>query len=109
MRSSLVLIKNVEVSHASESEPDNQPPVCIPTEYYNLAKVFSKTNTTKLLPHRSYDCSIELIANATPPKSQVYLLSQAEEFAMEEYIQEALASGLRQTFYFTSGRLFVFH
>ncbi|KAI4895905.1 hypothetical protein NFI96_003257 [Prochilodus magdalenae] len=78
---------------ASVDSPDSPTPVCIPPEYHDLAEVFSKSNATKLPPHRSYDCGIELLANTTVPKARVYPLTQAEEIAMEEYTREALAQG----------------
>ncbi|KAI4893653.1 hypothetical protein NFI96_010322 [Prochilodus magdalenae] len=80
------------ISSTSIESPD-QSPVCIPPEYCDLAEVFNKANATKLPPHREYDCAIDLINDQIPPKSRVYPLTQAEDQAMEEYIQEALAQG----------------
>ncbi|KAI4885455.1 hypothetical protein NFI96_014403 [Prochilodus magdalenae] len=83
----------ISLSSTSIESPDSPTPVCIPPEYHDLAEVFSKSNATKLPPHRSYDCGIELLANTTVPKARVYPLTQAEEIAMEEYTREALAQG----------------
>ncbi|KAK3575165.1 hypothetical protein QTP86_020927, partial [Hemibagrus guttatus] len=47
----------------------------------------------KLPPHRPWDCTIDLLPNAMPPKSKVYPLSRPETQAMEDYIEEALSSG----------------
>ena len=58
-----------------------------------MIEVFSKKNATKLPPHRPYDCSIDILQGATLPKSQVYPLTQEEEKAMEEQIDEALVQG----------------
>lgn len=52
-----------------------------------------KKRATKLLPHHSYDCAIELLPNAMPPKNHIYPLSLPEKKAMEEYIEEDLAAG----------------
>jgi len=68
-------------------------PVTIPSFYQELQEVFSKTRATQLPPHRPWDCAIDLLPNAIPPKSKVYPLSRPESQAMEEYIEEALNSG----------------
>ncbi|KAI4889725.1 hypothetical protein NFI96_033079, partial [Prochilodus magdalenae] len=59
----------------------------------NLMLVFNKKNCTKLPPHHPYDFAIELIKDDTLPKSRIYPLTQEEERAMEEYVEEALAQG----------------
>ncbi|KAI4887086.1 hypothetical protein NFI96_028010, partial [Prochilodus magdalenae] len=84
---------SLSVRSTTIESPEVQNPVCIPHEYSDLAEVFEKSNATKLPPHREYDCAIDLIDNQIPPKSRVYPLTQAEETAMEEYIQEALSQG----------------
>uniref|UniRef100_A0A9J7ZGW9 Gypsy retrotransposon integrase-like protein 1 n=1 Tax=Cyprinus carpio carpio TaxID=630221 RepID=A0A9J7ZGW9_CYPCA len=68
-------------------------PTNVPTEYADLAEVFSKDKATKLPPHRPWDCAIDLLPNTSPPKSRVYPLSIPETKAMEEYIEEALSYG----------------
>ncbi|KAK3563873.1 hypothetical protein QTP86_004817 [Hemibagrus guttatus] len=68
-------------------------PVTIPSCYHDLQEVFSKTKATQLPPHRPWDCTINLLPNAMPPKSKVYPLSCPETQAMEDYIEEALSSG----------------
>ncbi|KAL0148225.1 hypothetical protein M9458_056457 [Cirrhinus mrigala] len=73
--------------------PETQVKVTIPSHYQDLSEVFSKTKATQLPPHRPWDCAIDLLPNAMPPKSRVYPLSRMEEQAMEEYIEEALDSG----------------
>ncbi|KAK3523737.1 hypothetical protein QTP70_009255 [Hemibagrus guttatus] len=61
--------------------------------YKKLSEVFSKEKATHLPPHRPWDCAIELLPNAMPPKNRIYLLSLLESKAMEEYIEEALDTG----------------
>lgn len=73
--------------------PISAKAVTLPPCYDDLAEVFSKTKATQLPPHRSWDCSIDLLPNAMPPKSRVYPLSRTESQAMEDYIEEALSSG----------------
>ncbi|KAK3545878.1 hypothetical protein QTP70_016572 [Hemibagrus guttatus] len=68
-------------------------PVTIPSCYHDLQEVFSKTKATQLPPHRPWECTIDLLPNAMPPKSKVYPLSRPETQAMEDYIEEALSSG----------------
>ncbi|KAL0152968.1 hypothetical protein M9458_051721 [Cirrhinus mrigala] len=77
----------------SIESPETQVKVTIPSHYKDLSEVFSKTKATQLPPHRPWDCAIDLLPNAMPPKSRVYPLSRTEEQAMEEYIEEALDSG----------------
>ncbi len=38
--------------------------------YHDLAEAFSRSKATKLPPHRSYDCAIDFLPNATPPKGR---------------------------------------
>jgi len=41
-----------------------------------------------------WDCAIDLLPYAMPPKSKVNLMSRKETQAMEEYIKVALSTGL---------------
>ncbi|KAK3555967.1 hypothetical protein QTP86_029930, partial [Hemibagrus guttatus] len=43
-------------------------PVTIPSCYQELQEVFSKTKATQLPPHHPWDCAIDLLPNAMPPK-----------------------------------------
>ncbi|KAK3569830.1 hypothetical protein QTP86_005860 [Hemibagrus guttatus] len=56
-------------------------------------QVFSKERAADLPAHRPWDCAIDLIPNAMPPKSHMYPLSIPERRAMDEYIEEALSTG----------------
>ncbi|KAK3566813.1 hypothetical protein QTP86_004493 [Hemibagrus guttatus] len=80
-----------------------------PQEYEDLREVCSKEKASRLPPHRPWDCAIDLLPNAMPPKCRVYPLSLPESQAMEEYIEEALASGFIRplTFPTTAGVFFV--
>ncbi|KAI2648567.1 Transposon Tf2-8 polyprotein [Labeo rohita] len=65
----------------------------VPAEYRAFQDVFSKQAATKLPPHRSWDCAIDLLPGAQLPKGKVYPLSIPERQAMEAYITEALNQG----------------
>ncbi|KAI2648976.1 Transposon Tf2-9 polyprotein [Labeo rohita] len=63
-------------------------------ELTHCIKIYQKFSAKpRLPPHRPWDCAIDLLPNAMPPKSKVYPLSRMEDQAMEEYIEEALESG----------------
>ncbi|KAL0173711.1 hypothetical protein M9458_029679 [Cirrhinus mrigala] len=77
----------------SVESPENHPTPAIPACYHDLLEVFSKIRATQLPPHRPWDCAIDLLPNAMPPKSKVYPLTIQESKAMEEYIEEAMSNG----------------
>ena len=55
--------------------------------------MFSKSHALSLLPHRLYDCAIDL-PGAPLPSSRLFNLSRPERESMEEYIGESLAAGI---------------
>ncbi|XP_073522176.1 uncharacterized protein [Phyllobates terribilis] len=65
----------------------------LPAPYWPYADVFGKKEAETLPPHRPYDCPIDLVPGATPPRGRIYPLSVAETRAMSEYIEENLARG----------------
>ncbi|KAK3572571.1 hypothetical protein QTP86_000423 [Hemibagrus guttatus] len=65
----------------------------IPHVYEDFREVFSEERATRLPSHQAWDCAIDLLPNASPPRGRVYPLSLPEAKAMEEYIEEALAVG----------------
>ncbi|CAJ0963802.1 unnamed protein product [Ranitomeya imitator] len=65
----------------------------LPKHYWPYADVFSKRAAETLPPHRPYDCPIDLLPGAEPPRGRVYPLSLPETEAMSQYIQENLARG----------------
>ncbi len=77
----------------SIESPNTTQTTEIPSCYEEFSEVFSKIKATQLPPHRPWDCAIDLLTNAMPPKSKVYPLSCNETQAMEEYIEEAMNSG----------------
>ncbi|KAK3557718.1 hypothetical protein QTP86_000326 [Hemibagrus guttatus] len=56
-------------------------------------EVFSEERAARLPSHQAWDCAIDLLPNASPPRGRVYPLSLPEAKAMEEYIETALAAG----------------
>ncbi|KAK3559792.1 hypothetical protein QTP86_020773 [Hemibagrus guttatus] len=64
-----------------------------PQEYAEFREVFSEERTARLPAHQPWDCAIDLLPNASPPRGRVYPLSLPESKAMEEYIETALAAG----------------
>lgn len=79
----------------SVESPVTTVPLTIPHEYLDLREVFNKDKAVSLPLHRPWDCSIDLLPHAMLPKKRVYPLSLAEMKAMDEYIEEALASDSR--------------
>ncbi|KAL0195105.1 hypothetical protein M9458_008677 [Cirrhinus mrigala] len=55
--------------------------------------VYVTSIESPLPPHRPWDCTIDLVPNASLPKGRIYPLSLPESKAMEEYIREALSQG----------------
>ena len=75
--------------------PEEYPDLSgVPPDYEDLRAVFSKSRASCLPPHRPYDCAIELLPGASPPRGRLYSLSQPETAAMNAYVQESLAAGL---------------
>ncbi|KAL2078839.1 hypothetical protein ACEWY4_024583 [Coilia grayii] len=66
----------------------------VPECYHDLLQAFSKAKATSLPPHRPYDCAIDLVPGATPPRGRLYSLSGPERRAMEEYIADSLTAGI---------------
>lgn len=65
----------------------------VPKEYLDLKEVFSKSRAATLPAHRPYDCAIDLLPGAMPPRGRIFSLSLPERQAMDAYIKDSLASG----------------
>jgi hypothetical protein len=65
----------------------------IPPEYHEFADLFSKKESDKLPPHRSYDHQIPLEPGSTPPFGTIYKMSPVELEAARKYIEENLRKG----------------
>ncbi|KAK3523753.1 hypothetical protein QTP70_009237 [Hemibagrus guttatus] len=65
----------------------------IPRVYEDFREVFGEERAARLPLHQPWDCTIDLLPIASPPRGRVYPLSLPETKAMEEYIEEVLAVG----------------
>ncbi|KAK3530126.1 hypothetical protein QTP86_014792, partial [Hemibagrus guttatus] len=65
----------------------------LPSQYMDFHMVFSEERAARLPHHQVWDCAIDLLPNASPPKGRIYPLSLLESKAMEEYIESSLAAG----------------
>ncbi|KAK3553596.1 hypothetical protein QTP70_005767, partial [Hemibagrus guttatus] len=65
----------------------------LPQAYAEFREVFSKEKASRLPVHQPWDCAIDLLPNASPPRGRIYPLSLPESKAMEEYIETALSAG----------------
>ncbi|KAK3556911.1 hypothetical protein QTP70_022410 [Hemibagrus guttatus] len=61
--------------------------------YAEFWEVFSKEKAARLPAHQPWDCAIDLLPNASPPRGRVYPLLLPKSKAMEEYIETALKAG----------------
>lgn len=66
----------------------------VPPCYHDRRYVFSKSRATSLPSHNPYNCPMDLLPGASPPKERLYLLSPAETAAMSEYIKTSLEVGI---------------
>ncbi len=60
--------------------------------YHEYLDVFSKSKGTTLPPCRTYDHKIKLENDATPPFGPIYSLSEVEQLALHQFIDENLAN-----------------
>lgn len=65
----------VHMNSTSVICPEIESKVEIPAECRAFQDVFSKRLATHLPPHLPWDCAIDLLPGATPPKGKVYPLS----------------------------------
>ncbi|KAK3557590.1 hypothetical protein QTP70_030520 [Hemibagrus guttatus] len=86
-------IHEVQVHATSVESPLENRSITIPACYSRFSDLFCPKKTSKLPPHRPWDCAIDLIPGEPVPRGRIYSLSLPEEKAMEEYITEALAQG----------------
>uniref|UniRef100_A0A8C1MYK4 Gypsy retrotransposon integrase-like protein 1 n=1 Tax=Cyprinus carpio TaxID=7962 RepID=A0A8C1MYK4_CYPCA len=83
----------MQISRITDSEEEadlSRVPAC----YHDLRTVFSRSRAVSLPPHRPYDCAIDLLPGASPPRGRLYSLSAPEREAMEKYLSDSLAAGI---------------
>lgn len=61
----------VNLHSTTVESPEVQSTVKVPEEYRVFQDMFSKQLATKLPPHRSWDCAIELVPDATQTKDRM--------------------------------------
>lgn len=61
-------------------------------KYHNLHLAFSKEHVFSLTPHRTYDCTTELLPGALLPITQLHSLSRTKP--MESYIKDYIKVSL---------------
>lgn len=64
---------HLPISKTQSIRPPMFPPELsrVPPEYADLKEVFSKSRATSLPPHRPYDCVIDLVPGASPPRGRL--------------------------------------
>lgn len=62
----------------------------IPREFHDYLDVFSKRKGTTLPPRRQHDHHIDLLDDSTPPFGPIYSLSEVEQLALREFLDENL-------------------
>ncbi len=88
---------NCPLSNPLAPGPESQEPINlsrVPCVYHCFQAVFSKSRATSLPPHRSYDCTIDLLPGTCPTRGRIFSLSPPERIAMDTYIKESLAAGI---------------
>jgi len=100
----VVLPKTVSVASVfsnkrpREEDPDDESDdesAQVPAKYAKYREVFSKKHADLLPQHRPYDCPIDLLPGTDNqlPWGPIYPLSEPENQAMKEYIDDNLAKG----------------
>jgi hypothetical protein len=92
-------IFTVTISNATDSATGSAASVApvdlseIPEDYHEYQDVFSKSSTSTLPPHHSYDLKIDLEEGAEPPIGRMYSLSKKEMGALREFLDNNLNNG----------------
>jgi len=64
----------------------------IPPKCHKYLDVFSKSKGIMLLPHHQHDHKIDIESGMTPPFSPIYSLSEVEQVALQQFLDENLAN-----------------
>ena len=62
----------------------------VPHDYHDYLDVFSKRKGTTLPPRRSHNHHINLMDDTTPPFSPIYSLSEVEQLALRDFLDDNL-------------------
>ena len=85
-------LKDISAQASSTSDSAPWDLSSVPEEYHDFADVFDKAKADMLASHRPYDLKINLEEGSTPSLGQMYSLSQTELVALQEFIDEHLAT-----------------
>jgi hypothetical protein len=80
-------------ANSASAKPASETGSNIPSDYHDYLDVFSKDASNRLPEHRPYDLRIELDDETEIPTGPIYSLSEVEQTALREYIQENLTKG----------------
>lgn len=78
------------LAHSSVVDSWEPDLIGVPVQYHDLWGVFSEAQSQILLPHRLYDCAINLMPGTFHSRGRLFLLASSEKEAMEKYVREAL-------------------
>jgi len=79
--------------HQTFTSEDNANKKHVPEVFHSFLDVFRKSSADKLPEHRPFDHQIKLQPGTTPDFGKVYSLTQAEQKALREYLDEMLSKG----------------
>ena len=88
-----IIAKLTTATELAATAEKSKPKVTLPPEYESFAPVFSKEATASLPPSCPYDHKIHLDDTFTPKIGKLYPLTPDKRKAIEEFIDEHLASG----------------
>lgn len=82
-----------DLSDDEEETPAPDLRKMVPEEYHEFLDVFDKTSAIKLPEHRPFDHAIEFEEGKTPGVGPIYSLSEPEQKALKQFLDEHLANG----------------
>ena len=80
-------------ARSASANPASETGEGIPEVYHEFLDVFSKEASNRLPEHRPYDLKIDMEDGASLPSGPIYSLSEPEQLALREYIQDNLSKG----------------
>ena len=88
-----VVAKLTTATELAATAEKAKPPVILPKEFQDFTKVFAKEATDHIPPPQPYDHEINLDKTFISKIGKIYPLSPEEKKAMEDFLEENLASG----------------
>ncbi|SLM41067.1 reverse transcriptase domain protein [Lasallia pustulata] len=89
------LDKSLRVLPSDDHRMDKNvdPATVLPAQYHDYLDVFSRKDSNVLPPYRSYDHTIKLLPDTTPPSECLYGMSRDEQEELRKYLKENLEKG----------------